>query len=115
MAKTKKSVSVIGLVLGFILGVLIAWSFLSRPDEKQHMDKLKEAMYETVENNSKDNGLVNYIGKMFVDKTLEESLVIKNYIFFSVGHIIVGSDDTVVTVGAFDHVFLTSNIIDNKR
>ncbi len=113
MAKTKKPVSVRGIIVGFIIGALIAWSFMSRPDEKQHMDKLKEAMYETVESNSKDNGLVNYFGKMFVDKTLEECLVVKNYIFFNVGHIIAGTDDTVVTIGAFNHVFLTPDTKEN--
>lgn len=99
-----------------IIWTLIAAFFIiaafTCPDKAKHLEVLSDRAGYAISKRANDEGgfvaLLGLAGNNIAKLFLQNSLVVDNYFFFSIGKI-EGSDGTnVVSVGAFGHVFTSS-------
>lgn len=102
-----------GLIWLIIFIILIGFFVATCPSIDDHKSQLKNistaALNEKLsEENEVTNALGGMIGGYFIDKIVDNQLLVKNYFVCSIGYMRDNEENQIVSVGILGHVFSSS-------
>lgn len=103
-------------IFAIVALILCIAAFLTNPKEEEHeaavRDKAKEILKKQLDYKNQDaiDFGMTLFGDNLIDQFMQNSVRVKNYYFFSLTSIAWQGKETVVGLGAFNHIWLSKKI-----